>query len=200
MKYVALLLAGVLSAADGPIGIQIRVLEGEGETYAVGSRAEHGIKVQVTDEAGKAVTAASVNFLLPQEGPSGTFEAGGRSSLVTTDAEGNAAIWGMQWNSTPGNFDIRVVASKGQVRAGTIVRQCLSAEMELRQQPIASGGEGTFKASHHHTKTWLILGIVAGGAAGGAMYARSAAKTTATSPPPVVPVQIGGPTVIVGHP
>ena len=195
-----MLLAGVLSAADGQLGIQIRVLEGEGETYAISSHAAHGVAVQVIDEAGQPVPAATVNFLLPQDGPGGAFPDGGKSTIVTTDDQGRAGVWGMEWNATPGNFEIRVVASKGQARAGTIVRQCLSTDLQ-KPESVASGGEGTFKASHHHTKTWLILGILAGGAAGGAMYARSASKASATSPPPpVVPVQIGSPTLIVGHP
>lgn len=195
-----MLLAGILCAADGLLGIQIRVLEGEGDTYAVSSHAAHGVTVQVTDEVGKPVPAATVNFLLPQDGPGGAFPNGGKSAIVTTDDQGRAGVFGMEWNATPGNFEIRVVASKGQARAGTIVRQCLSTELQ-KPEPVASGGEGTFTASHHHGRAWLILGIVAGGAAGGAMYARSASKATATSPPPpVVPVQIGSPTLIVGHP
>ena len=66
------LLAVMLRAQD-PAIVQIKVIEGEGAVYAVGSRATRGIAIQVTDETGRPVEGASVSFRLPDDGPSGSF-------------------------------------------------------------------------------------------------------------------------------
>src|ERR1035441_8898626 len=87
---------------DDPVILQIRVIEGEGVAYPLGSRATRGVTVQVTDETGKPIENASVSFRLPEEGPSGTFSNGSRLEIVTTKADGKASAWGMQWNRTEG--------------------------------------------------------------------------------------------------
>lgn len=188
-----MLLAGSLSAADAPVVIQLRVLDGEGAMYAIGSRATRGLTVQVADENGKPVENASVSFQLPSDGPSGSFPDSGKSAIVTTGADGRATIWGMQWNKVPGEFEIRVTASKGQARAGIAVRQYLAENIKQ------AGGEGTFTVSHRGRNKWLLLSVVAAGAVAGLAVARSSSKT-ATPAPTAAPVQIGNPGLIVGPP
>ena len=168
-------------------------MEGDGAVYAIGSRATRGLAVQVSDEAGKPVEGAVVSFQLPSDGPGGAFASGGRTEIVTTKADGIAAIWGMQWKKTPGAFEIRVTASKGQARAGIAVTQYLS-------DTVKSGGEGTFTASHHSRNKWLLIGVAAGGAAAGLVLRGASSKSAAAATPPVVPLQIGNPSLIVGHP
>ena len=65
-------------AADFAI-LNLRVVEGEGTVYAMGSRATRGITVEVTDETGRAVPDVAVSFRMPEEGPSGVFTTGNRS-------------------------------------------------------------------------------------------------------------------------
>jgi len=175
-----------------PVVIQLRIVEGDGAVYAIGSRATRGLGVQVTDETGKPVDAAAVSFQLPGDGPGGSFAGGGKTEIVTTKADGMATVWGMQWNRTAGTFEIRVTASKGQARAGVAVTQYLS-------DTVKAGGEGTFTASHHSRTKWLIIGAVIGGGAAVGIGLRGSSKSTAAAPT-TTPLQIGNPTILVGHP
>jgi hypothetical protein len=118
LGFAALSLAALLplSAADDPAGLNIRIVEGEGQAYALGSRATRGITVQITDDIGRPVDGATVTFRLPEEGPSGTFANGSNTEIATSHADGRVNAWGMQWNRTAGPFEVRITASKGGVR------------------------------------------------------------------------------------
>ena len=76
--FVSLLLAlegpPTARAADRPSVqeaaiVQIRVVEGDGAIYALGSRSGRPLTVQITDETGKPASGAAVSFRLPEEGP-----------------------------------------------------------------------------------------------------------------------------------
>ncbi len=195
-KIALILLASVATAPLRAAAIiQLHVVEGEGAVYAAGSRATRGITVQVTDETGKPVEAAAVSFRLPADGPGGVFGTGLRDEVVTTRADGRAAVWGMKWNATPGAFEVRVTAAKDQARAGIVVGQYLSDKVAP-----GPGGSGEFHASHSWKK-WLLVGAAAGGGALAAMAfagrsGSAPAVTTATEPP-----QIGTPSITIGlHP
>ena len=197
--------------------IQLRVLEGEGAVYAIGSRATRGLTVQVTDESGKPVEGATVSFTLPIAGPGGTFKSGLRTEVLATQADGKAAIWGMQWNRLPGPFEIKITASKDQARAGIVSTQYLNnfgppkagdfaapkaADFTTPKAgdftPHKAGGEGTFRASHSHTK-WIVIAALAAGAAAGLALGRTSHTPAAVATSPVG-LQIGSPSIIVGHP
>jgi hypothetical protein len=192
---VAIALAACMMGADTapPVVIQLRVIEGDGAVYGIGSRATHGLAVQVSDETGKPVEGATVSFQLPGDGPGGVFASGGKTEIVTTKSDGIAALWGMQWNKTPGTFEMRVTASKGQARAGLAVTQYLS-------DTVKAGGEGTFTASHHSRTKWLLIAAAAGGAVAGLALRGSSSKPPAVAALTAVPLQIGNPSLIVGHP
>jgi hypothetical protein len=189
----AFLAVSLASGADEPGILAIRVIEGSDAAYALGSRATSGITVLVTDEAGRPVDGATVSFALPAEGPGGLFASGSRMEIGTTRDGGRAAAWGMRWNRTPGRFDVRVTAVKGQARVVATVPQALVDSPELRTlSPRTSGG---------HKILWIVL---AGGAA--AAVAGVAGKGSAGSSAPaaaasvVSGVQIGSPTITVGRP
>jgi hypothetical protein len=147
------------------------------------------LAVQITDETGRPVDAATVTFRMPEEGPGGTFQRGMRTEAVTTTVDGNAAVYGIVWNRLPGAFQVRVTAVKGQVRAGTVVSQYISDTPQLK-----AAGAGRSR------KKWLaIAAAVGGGAAAGIVAARSGSSPSSastTAPPP----QIGMPTITVGRP
>jgi hypothetical protein len=173
--------------------IQLRVIEGEGVVYAVGSRATRGITVQVTDETGQPVEAAAVSFRLPDDGPGGTFGSGLRTEIVTTKADGRATVWGMRWNRTTGPFEVRITVAKDQARAGIVISQFLSDKVAA-----GSGGSGEFHASHNYKK-WLLIGAAVGGAALGGL-ALGDRKTTQTSSVPANapgPPSIGTPVIVI---
>jgi hypothetical protein len=180
-----------LAEAQDPAILRIRVLEGEGAVYHIGARATRGVTVQVTDETGKPVDGARVSFRLPESGPTGVFSTGARTEIATTRADGRASVWGMQWNRSPGAFEIRVTAEKGQTRAGAVCAQYLSDSPETAVQTARMG------PPRGHRWMWLALGV-AGAAAAGAVAAASKSKpepaSTASS------VTIGTPTITLGHP
>jgi hypothetical protein len=175
--------------------VQIKVLDGEGAVYPTGSRAARGLTVIVTDDSGKPVDGATVSFRLPDDGPTGTFSSGLRSEVITTKADGRAAVWGMQWNKAAGPFEIRVTAVKDQARAGIVCTQYLS---NTPAPALKAGGEGQFTASHH-TNKWLIIGIIVAGTAAGLFLAHEEISKSITPGSTATTVQIGNPSINIGH-
>jgi len=189
--------------ADDPGSLQIRIIEGEGQSYPVGSRATRGITVEVDDENGKPVDRASVHFALPENGPTGVFSNGSKTDLLLTGADGRAGVWGMRWNRQPGFFDIRITVGKGQTRAGTVVSQHL---VEASGTSVSAGGSS-------HKWLWIGLAAAAGVGAGVAVAARggsspgscSTTVVLAQNPCSATPTNlgvtvIGQPTINLGHP
>lgn len=189
--FVSFLAAFTISLPAAVI-VQLRVVEGEGAVYAVGSRATRGITVQVTDEAGKPVEGAAISFRLPEEGPSGVFSTGLRNEVVSTKADGRATVWGMQWNKVPGAFEVRITAAKDQARAGIVSTQYLSDAV------AAKAGGSSFQPSHHSRNKWILISAVAVGAGAGFAFSRSQSAKTVVSP--VIPTQIGNPGITIGRP
>jgi hypothetical protein len=179
--------------ANASVIVQLKVVEGDGMVYRTGSRATRGLTVLVTDENGKPLDMASVSFRLPDDGATGTFSSGLRTEIVTTGPDGRAAVWGMQWNKTPGVVEMRITAVKEQARAGIIGRVQLSDSVAPK-----SGGDGVFTASHSHK--WLWIGALAAAAAGGSVFAFSKGSSPASTTSPVTGLTIGTPAITVGHP
>ena len=175
----AILAATLAWGADAPSILTIRVAEGDGAVYPIGSRATRGVTVLVTDEAGRPVEGATVSFTLPAQGPGGVFSTGGRTEIAATRADGRAAVWGMQWNRTAGLFEIRITAVKGQARGGVVSSQTLGNAPEVR----AAAPERTLSARGGHKLLWISL-AVAGAAAVGV------AGVAAADPAPQRPVPL----------
>lgn len=178
--------------AQDPAILQVRVVEGEGTVYGVGSRATRGITVQVTDETGKPIDGATVNFRLPEDGASGFFASGARTEIAVTRPDGRAGVWGMQWNRTPGPFEVRITAVKGQTRAGIVCQEYLSDSVS-KTTPDSRIGPG-----NHHKWIWIAVAVAGAAGAGVAAVGLSGKPSpTATSP---AGVTIGAPSIILGHP
>jgi hypothetical protein len=188
----AILAAALAYGADAPSILAIRVAEGDGAAYPIGSRATRGLTVLVTDESGRPIKGATVSFTLPAEGPGGVFSSGGRTEIAATGADGRAAVWGMQWNRTAGPFEIRITAVKGQARAGVVSSQSLSNAAEVR-----AAAPGKSHAGRGSRKLLWISLVVAGAAAAGVagVAARNTSSTAASS---VTPLKIGSPTISLG--
>jgi hypothetical protein len=203
----ALVIALNSQAAGQTAILQIRMVEGEGTVHAPGSRSARPLTVEVTDDTGKPVEGAAVSFHLPEAGPGGTFPNGLRTAVVTTDAHGRASVRGIQANRIPGRFQIRIVASKEQARAGMVSFQYVgegrgaaapaptaSAAPRPVSQPAAKSGR--------HTGRWIAIAVLVGGAAAAGLIAGhsgSSSGTPPTAPPPAAPT-IGQPTIVVGRP
>ena len=173
--------------------LQIRVIEGEGTVHLPGSHSARPITVEITDETGRPVGGAAVSFHLPEDGPSGTFVNGLRTEVVTTDAHGRASLHGLLANRLAGRFQIRILASKEQARAGTVSFQYVAE---------SKGGGAKVSAPATSRRKWMMVAAaVAGGAVGGIMAARgSASPAAAAVAPPPPALSIGSPTVTVGRP
>jgi len=197
-RFAVLLLFAVSLApsASAQVAIlQIQVVEGEGAIHQPATRSSRLLVVQITDETGKPVAGAAVSFHLPDDGPGGTFSSGLRTDVVMTDSRGRAALRAFTANRTAGRFQIRIVASKEQARAGTVTYQYIA--------DIKPGT--TAKAAHtSHTGRWIAIAAAAAG--GGAIAALTAGRSGSTTPAalpttPTAPVfSIGNPTISVGRP
>jgi len=193
------------AAAVEPKALEIRVTEGDGLAYPIGSRATRGITILILDDAGKPVDGATVSFRLPELGPGGTFSNGSKTEIVTTHADGRASVWGMKWNRQAGAFDVGITATKGQARAGTVCAQHLT---EAAAPALATQSGGAFN------RKWLWLGVAAAGAGAGIALVAKGHSGTASCSSTVVLVanpctssslasgttQIGTPSINIGAP
>ena len=152
-------------------GLTVRVTEGDGAINSIRLHRGHDPAVQVIDSTGEPVNGATVTFLLPANGPSGTFGENGLSITLQTDERGMAAAHGLRPNAIPGQFHIRVTANwRGETAVATLA--------QTNAEPVATA---------HHSKTILILALIGGAAAGGAIAAThgggspGAAQTASTN-------------------
>jgi hypothetical protein len=189
---LAVLGAAFAAAAVAQVAIlQIQVVEGEGTVHVPGVRSGHRLTVSIADESGRPVAGATVSFHLPESGAGGAFVNGLRTDIAITDARGRATVRAFQANRTPGRFQIRIVASKEQARAGTVSFQYIG---ELKPGTAASPGS--------HRKWIAIAAAVGGGAAAGILASRGSASAPAAAPPPTAPpvLTVGIPVISVGKP
>jgi hypothetical protein len=185
----------------GPLILQVQVVEGDRLSYAPGSRAVKGITVQVTDEVGRPVAGASVNFRLPEDGATGVFQNNTKTELASTASDGRASVWGMHWGKVPGSVTIHITAAKGQTRAGTVATQIIAdgaAPGQVMKVSMRGGGGGG------HKLLWfgLAAGLAGGGIAAyevlhGASSSGAAGAITTTT---ATGVSVGAPQVTVGPP
>jgi hypothetical protein len=195
-----LLLRLPLPAQNDPAILQIRIVEGEGAVYPIGSRATRGLTVQVTDETGKPVDRAAVSFRLPDDGPTGAFSSGMRTEIVTTSSDGRANVWGMQWNRVTGPLEVRITAAKGQARAGTVCGLYLVVSESRNAEPrIAGRSNGALSGWRSHRKIWIGVGVAAAAFVGVAAISSRGTPSTASAAGVNAP-KIGTPTIILGKP
>jgi hypothetical protein len=199
--FAALWILWVAPALAQVAILQIRVIEGEGAVHHPASRSTRPITVEITEETGKPVSGAAVSFHLPEDGPGGTFVNGLRTEVVITDVHGRASLHGLLANRTPGRFQIRILASKEQARAGTVSFQYVA---EPR------GGVAAASSAPAKRARWIaVAAAVAGGAVAGIVASRGGAASPAAavvSPAAVPPapvslvLTIGTPSITVGKP
>ena len=199
ISVVLLLFLLPLAAQNDPAILLIRIVEGEGAVYPIGSRATRGVTVQVTDETGKPVESAAVAFRLPGDGPTGTFSSGMQTEVVNTGPDGRANVWGMQWNRVPGPLEVRITAAKGQARAGTVCGLYLTNTLASAEPNIGKKGQppGGWRS---HKKIWIGVGIAAAGFVGVAAVSSRGTPSTAAAAAGVNAPLIGTPTIIIGKP
>ncbi len=125
-----------------------------------GENAQNNIKkgratrpvVEVRDRNNNPVAGVAVTFLLPGNGPSGTFVGGGQTATVTTNAQGQAAA-SFTPNTVPGKYNVNVSA--------TVNGQSIAAQIATINVVAGAAIAGSTLA--------IIIGAIAAGAAGTAV-------------------------------
>jgi len=174
---------GIAPAAEqgqaAPAKLNIVIVEGEGAINNIRQRTAREPIVQVEDENHRPVAGAAVLFLLPDNGPSGVFEGGGRTIEVKTDSAGRAVGRGFKVNKVEGKFQMQVQATYQGVTASATIAQVNAGA------PVAGARHGL------SGRTIAILSVVGAAAAVGIVVAarRGSGPTTISPGPPTV----GGP-------
>lgn len=199
---LCLCLALAVALADGAAAqtaiLQMRVVEGEGAVHTPGSRSAYPLTVEVTDETGKPVAGAAVSFHLPDHGSGGAFANGLATDVIITNTIGRATLHSLNLNRISGPFQIRIVVSKEQARAGMVSFQYIG-------EPKGGSSAGTSATFSNHHGRWIAVFLVAGaGAAAGILASRSNSPSSSTGAgPAAVPVpvvSISAPSIAVGKP
>ncbi len=120
-------------AAEVSSSLQLRIelADRDGESVPAGSESSKGYAVRVLDSTGNPAADNAVVFRLPDEGPSGTFADGTHSAIVYTSPDGLARVAGIKWGETAGSVAIKVTATRGDARAGTLLRQLLTTSTNV---------------------------------------------------------------------
>ena len=194
-KCVAWLLVSVMwhnvapisaQEAQAPKKLNIVIVEGDGAINNVRQRIVREPIVQVEDENRRPIAGATVTFLLPQTGASGTFTNGSRVLMVVTDAKGQAVMRGMTPNDVGGALRINVSASyQGQ-----------TASTSFTQTNIAGAGASGAASSGLSIafKVAALAAVVGAAVVGGAVIANNQSGERHTAPGPTI-ITPGTPTV-----
>ncbi|HEV3200714.1 MAG TPA: hypothetical protein VGZ73_22580 [Bryobacteraceae bacterium] len=182
IPFLATFLAATAQELPGapPLKLNVVVVEGDGAINNIKRRTSRETIVRVEDENHKPVAGAAVAFLLPADGPGGTFTSGAKSVSVVTDKAGRAAMPRLQVNSNPGSYSIGVYAS----HAG------LASSATISQSSIVGGAVAVSTAG--------IIGIVAGVAAAGGVALAVVSKGKSNNSAPSQPASAATGTVSTG--
>ncbi len=156
-----------------PPGLHLVIVEGEGAINNIQQRTAREPIVEVLDRNNRPVAGATVSFLVPESGASGTFSTGSNLLEVITNAQGRAVAAGFQPNAVSGPFQMNVTASfQGQTATATI-----SQTNALTTAGAASGGGGSAGAGGAAGTTAGAAGGLSAGAIGAIIGGIAAAAT-----------------------
>ncbi|MEJ7608236.1 MAG: hypothetical protein WKF37_18700 [Bryobacteraceae bacterium] len=117
-----------------------------------------------------------------------------KTEIATTTPDGRATAYEMVWNRITGPFQIRITATKGEIRAGVLTAQYLS-------DTVKAGKGNALVSTKRSGSRWILIGAVVGGAAaaGLAVGMRGSGSKTSAATVSAAP-QIGPPTITIGRP
>ena len=174
----------VLSTSKNQYSIQI--VEGDGAINSIRLHRGHDPLVRLVTADGKPIGGATVTFLLPATGASGSFGESGLSLTVTTGEDGTAAARGLRPNGIAGQFRIRVIASWNGLPASATLT-------ETNAEPTAHAAR---------SKKIAIAAAIAGAAIGGVAAAASqkSSSNSSNSTGSTAPGSISSGTPVIGPP
>src|SRR3979490_2644668 len=82
--------------------LQVVVIEGEGAINDIDIRRAREPMIRVETASGSPVSGATVHFVVPTQGPGGTFADGSSTLTTMTGQDGRAVAWGLRPNKTAG--------------------------------------------------------------------------------------------------
>lgn len=149
--------------------LNIVILQGQRAVNDVRTSTTMMLVVEVRDENYRPLEGATVEFKLPQNGPSGSFEGGVRDKTVTTNTQGQA-FTDFEPNPEPGRLAIQVRATFGE-RTGmvTIIQQ-------------NTRGRSTTWINRHKMLAIVIAAGVAGTATAAILTTRGGASSPSSKP------------------
>jgi hypothetical protein len=166
-------------------GLKIVVIQGEGATNNIKTKAVTLPVVEVRDESDKPVANAEVVFQLPAAGPGGVFHGWMRTQTVRSNAQGQAGVEGFTPNDEPGRFNIKVTASSG-TKTGSLI---------IGQSNIVGSGS---QAKRGGKTLWIVLAVAAvAGIAGGVAATRGDDSSSTVT---TIPVTVTAGAITVGGP
>ena len=182
---VFLLVLPPARAQDDQTGLRIVIVEGEGVLNNIKLKTLKPVLVEIQLD-GKPAPGASVTFILPNQGPSGTFLNGSATTTVNTNAQGRATSSAINPNAATGAMPIRVTASYNGQTANATVHQ-------TNVTGVSSSGGGISTG----TKIFIIVAIVGAAAGAGIALGRGngSSSNPTTPPPPAIVITAGTPTV-----
>lgn len=178
--------------------LNIVIVEGEGAVNNIRQRVAREPIVRIEDENHKPVAGATVVFLLPSDGASGSFPGTQNMLTVQTNQNGEAIARGLRPNNVAGDFTIRVTASYQGTTATAVIGQTNAL---LGAAAGAGAGAGAATAAGLSAKVLAIIGIAAAAAVGGGVYAATRGDSGGSSGQPGAPprtptsISIGSPSV-----
>jgi hypothetical protein len=173
-------------AQDEQSGLRILVVEGEGALNNVKLKTLKPVLVEVQFN-GMPAPGASVTFILPNQGPSGTFLNGSATTTVNTDAQGRATSSAINPNGATGAMPIRVSASySGQTASATVHQTNVNG--------VSSSGGGISRG----TKILIVVAIAGAAVGAGVALGRGSSSNPTMPPPPAITITAGTP--VVGGP
>ena len=122
-----------------PQSIRILVLAGQDAINNVKPKTSTQPVVEVQDEAGSPIEGVEVVFTTPPTGPSATFYGATRTTTITTDEQGRAAVSGMMPNTDLGLFEMQVRATHGALQAETVIAQTNAQAVTLAKKKSPFG-------------------------------------------------------------
>ncbi len=189
IRAVMLVLPALVAAAQQRLNLV--VVEGEGAINNIKQRTSRATIVQVEDENHRPVAGAAVIFLLPNDGPGGSFTGGAKTAALVTDSNGQAVMPRMQPNQLSGQFQIRVNASYQGMQTSIAITQSNAAGAVAAPSATPSAHTGISGKT-----IGIIVAVAAAGAAGAAFALKGGGNsqpgTTAAGASGSVTGPIGG--------
>jgi subtilisin family serine protease len=143
VQKVSVVLTLTIMVAGPPA--EIAAIGGTLQSVAPGSAFPSPLSAQVTDVAGNPISGATVVFVAPGTGATGSFAGGGTTASVVTNAMGVATSPIFTANSTPGAYIVQASVAGVSAAAAFLLTNAAGAILQVPSSvSVAPGGQAVF--------------------------------------------------------